>query len=67
MALEIEATGSDESTGAPSASRDAGVDLASALRILQHVEFIRPEPSTVHPEYAFRHTLAGGGSRRALE
>ena len=36
---------------------DTDAELASALRILQHVDLIHPVPSAPQTEYAFKHTL----------
>jgi len=54
---EMEAT-DDKSPAAPATlGRDTDAELASALRILQHVDLIHPVPSAPQTEYAFKHTL----------
>jgi len=59
LALEMERTAGEQSPAAPPArdNRDTDTELASALRILQHVDLIHLQPAATQVEYAFRHTL----------
>jgi class 3 adenylate cyclase len=56
LALETDAPPNEPPAGAAS-EPSTPVDLAQALRALQHADLIRPEPSEGHAEYSFRHPL----------